>query len=308
MGSSNVSSVTKYFASPNEGFTTTLGSTITAGASTVPLNSVADLTDGAIFVGIIDPGSTNQEVFTGTVSVSGVSIINAVWTRSPAGGSVAHTTGAAIVDYVTGTAFKMLTTGILKQHTQAGGHIGLSNTGGLTNAGGIATDTLHVTGATELDGAVTGAGFSQATITNPCNFSVYANADQALTSSTWTKVQLNTEDFDVGSNFDNATNYRFTAPANGKYFFSGQIGLTTAGASSGVPLRAALYKNGSAAIFTSIEPGSGSASAIPRLAVNKLFALNANDYIELFAYIGESARAVSGLSTDTFLTGFVLSA
>jgi hypothetical protein len=136
MSSSNVSSVVNYFAQANEGFATTLGSTISGGAVTVPFAGTAGLTNGSIFVGIIEPGQTNQQVFTGIVNVSSSEITSVVWTR---GTNNSHVAGVTIVDYVTGTHFNMMSAGILKQHTQTGAHIGISNTGGLT------TDTLDVT-------------------------------------------------------------------------------------------------------------------------------------------------------------------
>jgi len=114
---SNVSSVVNYFSTANEGFATTLGTSILSGATTVPLASVASLTDGSVFVGIIEPGAAAQQVFTGIVSVSGVEITSVVWTR---GSNVAHTGGVVIVDYVTGTDWNMMSAGILVAHNQNG--------------------------------------------------------------------------------------------------------------------------------------------------------------------------------------------
>lgn len=146
---SDVSSVINYFPTVNEGFSTTLGTTISSGATSIPLNGTAGLTDGSIFVGIIEPGATNQQVFTGTVDVAGSQITGVVWTR---GSNVPHVAGVTIVDYTTGTGSNMLTTGILKQHTQTGAHHAITNTGGLT------TDTLDVTGDSVLGGDITISG------------------------------------------------------------------------------------------------------------------------------------------------------
>lgn len=119
MASSNVSSVTNYFPTVNEGFTTTLNGDILSGATTIPLVSTSGLTNATIFVGIIEPGVTNQQVFTGTVDTGGSQITGVKWTR---GTNVNHASGVTIVDYVTGTAVNMITTGLLKEHTQAGRH------------------------------------------------------------------------------------------------------------------------------------------------------------------------------------------
>ena len=116
---SNVSAVTNHFPTANEGFITTLGSTILASAVTVPLTSVSGLTNGTIFVGIIEPGQANQQTFTGTVDTAGVQITGVKWTR---GTNVDHTAGVTIVDYVSGTGNNMFTKGITEEHNQDGTH------------------------------------------------------------------------------------------------------------------------------------------------------------------------------------------
>lgn len=167
MGPSNVSSVVDYFSTHSEGFTTTLGSTISSGATTVPLNTTTGLTNGTIFVGIIEPGATNQQVFTGTVNTGAGTITGAVWTR---GTNVGHAGGVAIVDYVTGTAFNMLTAGILKQHTQTGTHTGLTTDTMAASGNATVGGTLGVTGASTmaalaLNGSLTGTGLHNQILT-----------------------------------------------------------------------------------------------------------------------------------------------
>lgn len=140
---SDLTSVTNYLLTANEGFTTTISSDIASGAAIVPLSSVSGLTNATVFVGIIDPGSsTKQQVFTGTVDTANTRIINCVYTR---GTSVdGHTNGAQVVDYVTGTAINMLSTALRQQHNQNGTHgvvtaTSLSATNGLAITGGSVT-------------------------------------------------------------------------------------------------------------------------------------------------------------------------
>lgn len=108
--SHDVSLVTKHFANANEGFVTTLGSSILSGAATVPLTSVSGLVNGTIFIAIIEPGGTKQQTFTGTVDTAGVQITGVVWTR---GSNADHSAGVTIVDYVSGTYINMFTKGLL---------------------------------------------------------------------------------------------------------------------------------------------------------------------------------------------------
>jgi hypothetical protein len=74
-------------------------------------------------------------------------------------------------------------------------------------------------------------------------FSAYSSTNQSITSSTFTKVQFNTEEFDTNSNYDNATNYRFTPTVAGYYQVNGNIRYDA----STAPTRCILsvYKNGS---------------------------------------------------------------
>lgn len=138
MAKSNVSAVTKYFATVNEGFTTTISSTIAANAAIVPLSSVSGLVDASVFVGIIEPGdATKEQVFTGTVDVTNSRITGCIWTRGTSASG--HAGGVTVVDYTTGTAFNMFSAGILKQHKQSGAHAAVT-------ADSITTTSLTVAG------------------------------------------------------------------------------------------------------------------------------------------------------------------
>lgn len=141
----NVSSVVNHFPTANKGFITTLGSTISAGAVTVPLTSVSGLTNGTIFVGIIEPGQANEQEFTGTVDTAGVQITGVKWTD---GTNVDHTAGVTIVDYVSATGQNMQTKGLLVEHNQDGTH-GTMTADNLTVDGtltqtGVATFDTHI--------------------------------------------------------------------------------------------------------------------------------------------------------------------
>lgn len=116
---SDVSAVTSHFSTAHEGFLTTLGSSILSGAATVPLTSTSGLTNGNIFVGIIEPGLTREQTFTGVIDTGGSQITGVKWTR---GTNADHSAGVTIVDYVTGTGHNMMTKGISVEHNQDGTH------------------------------------------------------------------------------------------------------------------------------------------------------------------------------------------
>lgn len=186
---SNLTGVTNFIPTVNEGFITTVASPgITSGGSTVPLTSTTALTDGSIFVGIVDPGQTNQQVFTGTVDTTNSRITGVVWTR---GTNVAHATGVTVVDYVTGTALNMLAKGFSVEHNQQGNHTAITATSISTSGAVTVGGALTVTGAATLNGNLSVSGSfrstprvsataSSATLTpNIDNYNIYDQLAQA---------------------------------------------------------------------------------------------------------------------------------
>lgn len=112
MATSDVSAVTtNFFPKAHEGFITTVGgSGSTSGGATVPLTAVTGLTNGDIFVGIVEPGTGSEQTFTGVVDTGGLQITGVKWTR---GSNVSHAAGKTVVDYVSGTYINLMQKGLL---------------------------------------------------------------------------------------------------------------------------------------------------------------------------------------------------
>lgn len=141
--STSVSSVVSHFPSAENGFTTTTSGSVSSGATTVGLNSVAGYTNGEIVVFVIDPSNASKQTFTGVIDTSGVQVTSVVWT---AGTNVTHLSGATVVDYATATHISMITKGLLVQHTQAGAHsavtaTSVATTGDISSSAGKITTT-----------------------------------------------------------------------------------------------------------------------------------------------------------------------
>lgn len=104
------------------------------------------------------------------------------------------------------------------------------------------------------------------------------SAGQNVTPATFTKVTLDTEEFDTNNNF--ASN-RFTCTVPGLYHFLGQIrGVSNSGGPI-TSVAASLYLNGSEARRVAIGVGvEGS-----QTEVSALLSLAAADYVELFGVI-----------------------
>jgi hypothetical protein len=133
-------------------------------------------------------------------------------------------------------------------------------------------------------------------------FSAYSNSTQTISTNTWTKVTLNTENFDTNSNFDSTTNYRFTPTVAGYYQISWAVfnGLSSTNAYS------QLYKNAVGIAYGGTsQPGSGLGSQISTGAF--LVQMNGStDYLELYSYSGSTS--VIGGSTVTYMTGVLVRA
>jgi hypothetical protein len=137
---------------------------------------------------------------------------------------------------------------------------------------GTTTLTLPTTSGTVITTGSTFAG------TGPA-FSAYRSTSQSLANASFTKVQCDTEEFDTNSNYDNATNYRFTPTVAGYYQISGCV----AGAGAYAQLLASIYKNGSE-FKRGVQAGSAGAYLF-QATVSVLIYLNGStDYIELYAY------------------------
>jgi hypothetical protein len=120
--------------------------------------------------------------------------------------------------------------------------------------------------------------------TNTPAFLAYISADQSISDATATKAQFNTEVFDVGSCYDNATNYRFTPNVAGKYMIFSNLlfqlndyGIYNASIE--------IFKNGSQYTFSNNAFGTG-ASLISSVYVSHIIEFNgSSDYVEIFGYL-----------------------
>jgi hypothetical protein len=144
--------------------------------------------------------------------------------------------------------------------------------------------------ATTQTTAFTTGAVTQATMgtnvagTGPA-FSAYASAATSTASATFTKVAINTKEFDTNTNFDNVTNYRFTPTVAGYYQVSSAI--TWAASATGYGL-ASIFKNGAEFKRGSSVLLSAGLNVAPN--VSALIYLNGStDYIELYVYQNSGA-------------------
>ncbi len=130
-----------------------------------------------------------------------------------------------------------------------------------------------------------------ASLGNGPTFSAYAGSSQSVSAGVWTKLQINTEEWDTNSNFDTST-YRFTPTVAGYYQVNGRV---TANAIVSV-LVVSVYKNGSPwKRGTAIANSAGEATSGAAL----VYLNGTTDYIELYAYFS-STQSTFVSSDQTF--------
>lgn len=153
------------------------------------------------------------------------------------------------------------------------------------------------------DGAVTSAKTTGVGGANTPNFFVKRGSFQSISHSVVTKVQLDSEDFDTASAFDNSTNYRFTVPSGqaGKYFIT--FGVSRGGWGSN-RLVAELHKNGSG--IATAEDESSNINDYGTANASVILDLSEGDYLELTALqnTGSSQSIYGGTNRRTYMGGY----
>jgi hypothetical protein len=143
----------------------------------------------------------------------------------------------------------------------------------------------------------TGTVVTTATAGVPVNgpaFSAYQSSSQTLTSSTLTKIQFQTEEYDTNSAFDNATNYRFTPLVAGYYVVSAAVKADTLNTTG----RINIFKNGSSYKFGMATGGVAGTTGTFAMTC-QVYLNGSTDYIECYALLA-NGQALSAASDQTY--------
>lgn len=178
----------------------------------------------------------------------------------------------------------------------------LSGSGSVTGlvAGGLPDATVAT--ADIIDANVTQAKLAAGVAGNGPAFSAYLNTAQSI-SIGWSKIQINTEEFDTNNNFDSTTNYRFTPQVAGYYQINGWVGSGLSGATQWIFI--SIYKNGVPNKYGTNAIGTANGATTN---VNALIYFNGTtDYVELYAYPSATTALNTGLQ-NTFFQGSLVRA
>ena len=137
-------------------------------------------------------------------------------------------------------------------------------------------------------------------------FRLRLNANQSIPSSTYTKLALDTEDWDT-DNAWSTSDYRFTTPtgAAGKYQFSYKIFYDDLDDGEFGAVR--FYKNGTQVAVAYNQIFSPKATGNMMLSGTETVSLIAGDYLELFVYHDESS-SINIRSDFSFFEGIRIGA
>ena len=108
-------------------------------------------------------------------------------------------------------------------------------------------------------------------------FQAHMNGNQTIGTSSWTKLEMDTEVFDTDGTYDHSTNYRFTPAVAGKYWVWGKFRYDDG--SDITDAQMGFYKNGSLISKTtefSTDPTT--------IKLGQTITLDSDDYLEIYAY------------------------
>lgn len=131
-------------------------------------------------------------------------------------------------------------------------------------------------------------------LSNVPAFGSLRGSSQALSASTWTKLQANTETYDFGNNYDNATNYRFTVPVGGAgvYHFSGN-----ATHSASERMISALRINGvDDGLYRGVDISTDTASGARTTVAVEDVLLDEGDYVEMWVWSDDAVNTTGRFS------------
>ena len=127
-------------------------------------------------------------------------------------------------------------------------------------------------------------------------FSAYPSAaSQSLGNNVYTKIAINTEEFDTNSNFDATTNFRFTPTVAGYYQINGCVNISN---STSTRTLATIYKN-NAEYKRGTDIGTTMPTTLGATVSSVIYFNGSSDYVELFVYVNAAGCTANGSNTYT---------
>ena len=127
--------------------------------------------------------------------------------------------------------------------------------------------------------------------------SVYLGSNQSIVTATWTKIQLDTEDYDTDGEFDSTSNYRFQPDVTG--YYSVKVAAAFNNINDGKLTYVAIYKNGTIWKISNFHTGLLGSITV---GISCDMYLLTTDFIELYVYHNNgNNRDIDGSVRYTFM-------
>ncbi len=197
------------------------------------------------------------------------------------GTSVVLSVAARVSDEVVVVAFKSFT--VADTYTQSAADARFVHLTGAETIAGVKTfSSAPVLPA----GAIPQAALAAGVAGNGPACSVYlGTSGQSISAGTWTKVQLNSEEFDTAGAFDSTTNYRFQPLVAGYYQCNAQLLMNNSSANySGVGFN----KNGGQYKYAYVSNAYGTSSTISSL----IYLNGSTDYVEVYGFVSAATNVI----------------
>jgi hypothetical protein len=131
-------------------------------------------------------------------------------------------------------------------------------------------------------------------------FSATKGGAQSISAGATTKIQYATEVFDIGSYYDNVTNYRFKPLVAGYYHICGSVSMVATAVDKRDTLY--IYKNGSpyaTQYFQNAISGEYCSAEVSQI----IHFNGTTDYVEIFVYNGDSSARSTAAAEETYFYG-----
>ena len=175
-----------------------------------------------------------------------------------------------------------------------------ANTGNLLIAANGTIGVASITN-TAITGTMTQAQIGNGIAGTGPAFSAIKTSNQSISSGVWTKISFQSEQFDTNSNFDNATNYRFTPTVAGYYLLNANVFVTTPSTTHYIQI--AIYKNGGSSVFTMAETHVTNVAYSSVTGSFLMYFNGTTDYAELYFNSGANVTVYGEAGTYTFFQG-----
>jgi len=132
---------------------------------------------------------------------------------------------------------------------------------------------------------------------------------QAISDNTWTKIEFNTEDADIGDCYDHTTNYRFTVPANqGGLYQINFWAYIACGTTNCRNVAIRILKNGASELKRGYLNFYANDATGGTVGHSSVLNLNAGDYLEVYGYANSTDNVTQNISSGSYssFSGFKL--